>query len=249
MATVTPGVCALERIEAALKTVNVDLSSLEDVEGCDDYVANFDLKKASTRAYVEALEASLRGQQYSARESLVWELQRLGAMVVKIRRQRCQDEQEKPEDRHRRALEAMRGKIEAMEARLSGMHADIAGCEQILASAPPAAATGPPADEGPPPIPAGGGAGIADGVQVPPAAIPPGAQRGVLPPGNAKMARPQPPPIPGGAASLANASAPARAGGQILAGPGAVAQVPQVPPGGEGSDVDSNGENPWGDLQ
>ena len=98
----------------ALRECGQEPYSIEDMEHYDTLIANFDLKSASSRAFLESLHPA--GGWTLA--DVLWQLQRLHAIQQKLRMQRYERDARvyQVEAQHEDGLRAIRERIEHSES-------------------------------------------------------------------------------------------------------------------------------------
>jgi hypothetical protein len=121
-----------------------DLSSL--LAGCgveplayieDDYVRNFDHRSASVRAFKESMEESFSARG-SVEEKIIWQLQRLCAIAVKLAEERNQSEARflAREQQHLQKKQLLEEGIQEAEEQLKTQEDLLARIEATIAELP-----------------------------------------------------------------------------------------------------------------
>jgi len=133
-----------ERIRQGLKSIGVELHSLEDVDSWGPLIQAFNIPTASAPGYVEALESAIKSGEHGKRQTLIWELEKLAAMSAKLWKDREERERhiQYLETRHHQAMVTFAKKMDAAETRLCTAEAQLQRCRQALAQEPPAPAGG-----------------------------------------------------------------------------------------------------------
>lgn len=126
-----------EQIYEMLQRANTKPMSLEELEEHDEEVRNFSLATASSRAFLEKLEANWDIDTWATHDKVSWELQRLAALLQKLHIERLAREA-RLEDLQRRFAEGiqdLRHKFSADEERIKSMEVQLVQAELNLMQA------------------------------------------------------------------------------------------------------------------
>lgn len=127
---------AHKKLVSALQRLGQEPHTLEQMESWDAQVYNFDLKTASAREFIESVQQNFQNMQNVSVGDVIWELQRLTAMVAKLKNAR-QERLQRLEDldlKFKAELDTMSQQIHVAEAKIDAQEQEVLKFEAACAT-------------------------------------------------------------------------------------------------------------------